>query len=260
MAKWQGSFCVIKIIGRVNYLIEMPGHRKSQWIYHINSLKKWEMISEYRQRSLWGRFSRLESWHESSVHSTQSVVIPTGEGNTNDLWWVWWCSTEQTRTNQCKVAHHWYMFSTTYQTSSISYSSCTQWISGKELEEMEENGIIETSHSEWSSSILVVKKQDGNIQLCVDYRRLNAVTPVNAYPMPRIDEVIDKLGKAKFITTIDLAWGYWQVPMSEQAAFTIPMGLFQFRIMPGAPATCLEEFAAIYLDDIVTLGRNMFNM
>lgn len=115
----------------------------------------------------------------------------------------------------------------------------------KELKEMEESGIIEPSQSEWSSPIVVVKKKDGNIRLCIDFRRLNSVTPVDAYRMPRTDELVDKIGKAKFITTLDLSKGYWQVPMKKEdrakTAFTTPNGLFQFKVMPfglsGAPAT-----------------------
>lgn len=70
----------------------------------------------------------------------------------------------------------------------------------KELKEVEESRIIEPLQSEWSAPIVVVKKKDGNIRLCVDYRRLNAATPVDANPMPRTDELIDRIGKAKFIT------------------------------------------------------------
>ena len=106
----------------------------------------------------------------------------------------------------------------------------------KELEEMEERGIIEPSHSEWSSPIVVAVKKDGNIRLCVDYQRLNGAIPMDAYSMPRIDELIDRLGKAEFITTLDLAKGYWQIPMAEsdrtKTAFTTPKGLYQFKVMP----------------------------
>ena len=80
----------------------------------------------------------------------------------------------------------------------------------KELKEMTVAGVIEPSQSEWSSPIVVVKKKDGNIRLCIDYRRLNSTTPFNAYPMPWTDELIDRLGGAKYITTLDLAKGYWQ--------------------------------------------------
>ena len=137
------------------------------------------------------------------------------------------------------------------------------------LQDMLAAGFIEPSKSEWASPIVLVKKKDGSLRLCVDYRRLNARTTVDAYPMPRIDDLLDRLGQARFLTTLDLARGYWQVPMADEdrskTAFTTHMGLFQFRVMPfglsGAPATfqrmmdslvCgLESFAAAYLDDLV---------
>ena len=128
-------------------------------------------------------------------------------------------------------------------------------------------GIIEPSSSEWASPIVLVNKKDGTLRLCIDYRRLNAESQMDAYPMPRIDDLIDRLGKAKFITTLDLMRGYWQVPMASTSrhltAFTTPFGLFQFKVMPfglqGAPATFqrlmdrvlkgLESYAVAYIDD-----------
>ena len=79
---------------------------------------------------------------------------------------------------------------------------------------MEQRGIIEPSHGEWSAPIVVVHKKDNKIRLCVDYCCLNAMTPMDACPMLRTDELIEKLGKGKYITTLDLASGYWQIPMS----------------------------------------------
>ena len=95
---------------------------------------------------------------------------------------------------------------------------------------------------QWS---LIVTKKDGSLRICVDYRRLNSVSQVDAYPMPRVDELLDRLGKANFISTMDLTQGYWQVPVAEQdrhkTVFNSPLGFFQFRVMPfrlqGAPAT-----------------------
>ena len=79
----------------------------------------------------------------------------------------------------------------------------------------------------------------------VDYRRVNEVFKVDAYAMPRVDEVLDRLGTARFYTTLDLTKGYWQIPLSqeskEKTAFSSPYGLYQFFTLPfvlfGAPAT-----------------------
>ena len=98
------------------------------------------------------------------------------------------------------------------------------------------DGLIEESNSEWSSPIVVVRKKDGSNRICVDYRKLNAVTKLDAYPMPRIDEMLDQIRNAKYKTALDLAKGYWQVPMAdedrEKIAFSSLMGLYQFTVMP----------------------------
>jgi hypothetical protein len=139
---------------------------------------------------------------------------------------------------------------------------------------MIEDGLIEESNSEWSSPMVIVNKKDGSCRICIDYRKLNAVTRFDAYPMPRMEEIIDKVGQAKFITTLDLAKGYWQVPMDtadkEKTAFSSLMGLYQFQVMPfglsGAPATFqrmmdqvlrgTEEAVGVYTDDIIVYSSN----
>ena len=99
----------------------------------------------------------------------------------------------------------------------------------KGIELMLRQGIIEPASSEWASPIVIIKKKDDTIRLCVDYRRLNAMTQVDAYPMPRIDDILDQVGQARYITTLDLAKGYWQVPVAEEdrpkTAFITPRGL-----------------------------------
>ena len=71
---------------------------------------------------------------------------------------------------------------------------------------------------------------------CIDYRKLNVMTKSDVYPMPRIDDILDEFGQAKYITTLDLAKGYWQVPVNpqdqEKTAFSSPLGLVQFKRMP----------------------------
>ena len=77
-----------------------------------------------------------------------------------------------------------------------------------EIQRMLDNKIIKPSHSPWSSPVVVVGKKDGEKRLCIDYRKLNRVTKVDAYPLPRIDDLLDSLGRANWFTTLDLASGY----------------------------------------------------
>ena len=106
----------------------------------------------------------------------------------------------------------------------------------KEINKMLDMGIIQPSTSPWASPIVLVEKKDGDVRFCVDYRKLNQVSKFDAYPMPRVEEVLESVGAAKFITTLDLAKGYWQIPMAknsqEKTAFTTPFGLYEFRVMP----------------------------
>ena len=80
-------------------------------------------------------------------------------------------------------------------------------------------------------------KKDGSLRFCVDYKKLNGVARSDAYPIPRVDELMDRLGNASFITTLDLTRGYWQVPGEEKSqpmtAFAMPFRLYQFCMMPG---------------------------
>lgn len=130
-------------------------------------------------------------------------------------------------------------------------------------------GVIEPSRSPWPSPIVMVPKPDGTLRFCNDFRRLNEVSEFDGYPMPRVDELLDCLGRAWFISTLDLTKGYWQVPLTEQAkpktAFSTPSGHWQYRVLPfglhGAPATFQrmmdillrphQVYAAAYLDDVV---------
>uniref|UniRef100_A0A8C5PP08 ribonuclease H n=1 Tax=Leptobrachium leishanense TaxID=445787 RepID=A0A8C5PP08_9ANUR len=142
-----------------------------------------------------------------------------------------------------------------------------------EIREMLELGVIEPSASPWASPVVLVPKKDGTTRFCVDYRRINDCTITDAYPMPRVDELLDQISRGHFLTTVDLCKGYWQIPLAEEAtpksAFITPFGLYQFRVMPfgmkNAPATfqrlidCLldglQGFACAYLDDIAIYSQ-----
>ena len=101
----------------------------------------------------------------------------------------------------------------------------------KQLDEMLETGIIEPSYSRWSSPVCMAKKKDGSFRFCIDYRRHNAVTEKDAYPVPRVKDALVSFHGAKYFATIDLLSGCWQIGMTERAkqcsAFCTRRGLFQ---------------------------------
>lgn len=136
-----------------------------------------------------------------------------------------------------------------------------------EVDDMLRLKVIQPSKSEWSSPMVLVKQRD-KWRPCVDYRRINAITKGESYPIPRLDDLIDQVGNARFVTCLDLSKGYWQVNLSARAreisAITTPFGHFEFLKMPfglkSAPMTFqramndilhgMSDFAAAYLDDV----------
>ena len=138
-----------------------------------------------------------------------------------------------------------------------------------------DQGLIEPSTSPWSSPVVLVPKKDGTTRFCVDYRRLNEVTVKDAFPLPRIDIVVDYLAGSKYFCTLDAAQGYNQVEVKEEdrpkTAFTTGFQLYQYRMMPfgltNAPATFQRLMHKVlvglqpaeclaYLDDILIYGKD----
>ena len=82
----------------------------------------------------------------------------------------------------------------------------------------------------------MVRKKDGSHRFCVDYRKLNAVTKADTFPLPRIDDLLDQLGGCRYFSNLDLASGFWQIQMDptsrEKTASVIPHGLYEFLVMP----------------------------
>lgn len=143
-----------------------------------------------------------------------------------------------------------------------------------ELDRMLSLGVIEPSESPWSNPLIMVKKANGKPRLCLDSRKLNAVTKKDAFPLPHISRILGRLNGTKFLSAIDLSDAFWQVPLTDSAkektAFVAPgRGLFQFTRMPfglhNAPQTLsrlmdrvlgidLEPSVFVYLDDIIVMS------
>ncbi|KZS06405.1 Uncharacterized protein APZ42_030154, partial [Daphnia magna] len=145
-----------------------------------------------------------------------------------------------------------------------------------QYKEMEKAGVIEPSNSPWGAAVVLVRKKDGTWRFCVDYRRLNAVTISDVYPLPRMDETLARLDGAAFFSIMDLQSGYWQVPIKEsyrpKTAFVTADGIYQFKVMAmglcSAPGTFQRMVdvvlrglrwttCLVYLDDIVVYSRSL---
>ena len=97
--------------------------------------------------------------------------------------------------------------------------------------------IIGPAKSPWAVPVALISKKDGSKRLCVDYCKLNLITRADPYPIPRVEDLIDDIGRAKYIMALDLTKGYWQVPVAkssqDETAFITPWGKCRFRTIFG---------------------------
>lgn len=100
---------------------------------------------------------------------------------------------------------------------------------------MLQKGVIRPWTSSWATKTRLVKKSDNQFRFCVDFRPLNKITLHDAYPLPHLDDLLNQLGKSVWFTSLDLASGYWQIPIqpsdAHKMAFRTPRGLYEFVVM-----------------------------
>ena len=259
---WQGPFEVVEKVGECDYRLDVRGKQK---LYHINLLKPYlERVSEPVDRVAVTVVD--DTGPEAPTHGGEIPLIPlvAEEGPENvklgeklngderkDLLvlagrhrrvltdlplWTDLIECELTLLDSKPV------FVKQYPLPFSQMETVT-----REVKTMLSMGVIEPAVSPYSAPIVLVKKNDGKVRFCVDYRRLNQVTAFDAEPLPDMDYLFSRLSQARYLSKIDLSKGYWQVPMRREdrpkTAFTIPVGQFQWRVMPFGLQTAVAVFS-----------------
>ncbi|KAM7310057.1 uncharacterized protein ISCGN_007017 [Ixodes scapularis] len=269
--QWKGPFPVVARKNDVNYEFDVGGKKK---VFHINMLKRYEE----REGSQQGRQHcgmAVDSLEKDKVASELSfeytVGIPTPSWTRQQEW-------EDVNINkhlECQKRDEVRELNEDFEdifsnlpgrpslltcdlqlTTSrpIHVKQYPQPLSvqetvEQEITEMLELDVIERCTSSYNAPVLMVKKKDGSSRFCIDYRRLNDVTKPDAEPIPRIDVMFAEAGQNRFFSKLDVAKGYWQIPMKEEAkektAFSSTSGLYQFKVMPFGLRTASATFTKL---------------
>ena len=292
--EWVGPHKVLRRVTPVDYEVEMSGRRKEKRVYHINLLKQWHtsapvetpaallaVLPDQSETQPEEGEEAVENLFPLSAGSMQVPDLTTSsltEVQRAELQVVFQEFPEVFRLvpGRTSITEHsiYVGDSTPIRQKSYRIPYSQRELVETELDQMLQLEVISPSTSPWASPIVLVTKKDGGVRFCVDYRKLNQVAKFDAYPMPRIKEIFEQIGTAGIISTLDLAKGYWQIPMASESreitAFTTPFGVYEFNVMPfglhNAPASFqrlinhiirgCEQFAGVYIDDVVVFSQS----
>ena len=295
-AKYEGPYVVLRRLGPVNYLLSTPGRRRSTRSVHVNLLKRFE--KEGAAVAAIG--DDLEELPEQTViHGcgTDDFAVGKGQprlanslameglgerllhleeaqrGEITRMLTNFACIMQDIPTRTHQIQHDISLVEGAQPVKQNPYRICPakREKMRREVSYLLENGLAAPSCSPWASPCLLVPKGDGSVRLCTDYRRLNKVTVADAYPMPRLDDLIDEVSSARYLTKIDLLRGYYQVPLTDRAreasAFVTPDGLYEYLVMPFGMMNSGSTFqrmanelvrglagVKVYVDDLIVFS------
>ena len=170
-------------------------------------------MSEERQRMLFEKLdlSGLESWDAKAAKQARSLLAEY-----HDLF-----SLEKNEIRRMKAAEH---IIELKDPDAAPFKEQFRRILPPQVDEVREHlklmldmGAIQPSNSPWCNAVVLVRKKDGSLRFCIDFRRLNSLTKKDSHPLPRICETLDSLVGAAYFSTLDLTSGFWQVPMAEES-------------------------------------------
>ena len=268
---WIGPFEVERRVSSVTYALKLPGRSCKPKVVHCNLLKEWHTPAEVLHRVM--VVGEVESESESSpgLRLGRGEFVPSVAQQARlDAVLEEYQGVLCDNPGKTVAAELSIRTSESAPVRSHPYRVPPKWKDEVkvQLDQLLALGIIEPSSSPWSSSLVIVRKKDGGVRTCIDYRAVNAVTEPDPYQMPLIEEILDMLASAVFISKVDLTKGFHQIPIKAddcpKTSFCTPWGKFQYRYMPfglrNGPAVFQrlmdnllhqdKEYSQVYIDDI----------
>ena len=286
-AKFSGPHKIVRKVSDTNYIVSTPHRRRSTQLCHVNLLKPYFERAEPEKIVL---PCMVAVDYQEGVEPPDDCILQGRLKNSETLKTLEETLGHLTKARRTELAELIRSYPTIFgdaptQTHLIEHdidvgdalpirqrfyrvSYDKRQMLDKEVDYMLKHGIAKNSASSWASPCLLVGKPDGTQRFCTDYRKVNSVTKPDSFPLPRMEDCIDQVGSAKFVSKFDLLKGYWQVPLTKRAqeisAFITPSGLYSYSVMSfglrNAPATFQRlmnrviaplEGCAVYLDDVV---------
>ena len=268
---WAGPFEVEQCVSPVTYALKLPGRANKAKVVHCNLLKEWHTPAEVLHRVMVVRDEESESESSPGLRLGRDNFVPSSaEQAALDAVLSQYEDVLCSNPGRTEEAQLYIRTGDSEPVRSHPYRVPPKWKEEVkvQLDQLLALGIIESSDSPWSSSLVIVKKKDGGVRTCVDYRAVNAVTDPDPYQMPLIEEILDMLASAAFISKIDLTKGFHQIPINpadrQKTSFCTPWGKFHFRYMPfglrNGPSVFQrlmdhllhrdKEYSQVYIDDI----------
>ena len=295
-AKFSGPYVIERKLSETDYVVSTPDRRKKSRVCHVNMIKPYVTRSNRDAgeaspapvASCANVTPSLYSPEKDGLHSKSSGsssvqnsefldniayhlqhLDPVARGDVENLIEAFPTLFSDTPT-QTNVLSHDVDVGDTAPIKQHAYrvNPTKRALFKKEVDYLLANGLAVPSFSSWSSPCILVPKACGGQRFCTDYRKVNNVTKADSFPLPLVEDLVDRVGAAKFVTKLDLLKGYWQVPLTARAsdisAFVTPDGLYQYTVMPfglrNAPATFQRLMrrvlggvpnVEVYLDDCV---------
>ena len=268
---WHGPYPVVEVVSKVDYRVEF--RRGNKKVLHVNNIKLFHGREEDVMRLSVIAEDVSEDEDIGLKMSGRCKDFETAAVDKLKLEFPEVFSDLPGKTELCKLKIE------TGESAPIAlrpYRPPDRMKDGvrMEVEKLLEIGVAEPSFSPWASPVVPVPKKDGSLRICIDYRRLNAVTVPDPYYMVTMEEILEKVGGCGCLSKLDLSKGFHQIGIEEaykeKTAFVTPFGKYQFNRMPfglrNAPAVFQRtmeevlrgcyEFAAPYIDDILVFSRN----